>query len=386
VGLFQESVIEYEMVDSTGTVHRITEQSDPEVFFALPWSVGTMGFLLSIKVRLVRTKPYVKVVYEATNSAAELQKRMTELSRMGDAAPVFLEATMYSADRAVIQSGWYADAPSTPAERGKVNRINDFWKPFYFRWVETFLAKGSGEELIPLKHFLHRFTRSIFWEIEDMIPFSNHPVYRCLWGWLGAPEVSLLKLFQGPVIRQAAAHAHVVQESIMPMHRLAEGVDRFDEWFGVYPLLVFPVRMFDRGDKSGFLRPNQRELDQAEHQPKHSSGKAVPSGLWVDLGAYGVPRLIKQGKSWDAKRNCRAMEHWTREVNGWCAVYTDIFCTHREFRDMFDHSLVDKCRSRLQAIDAFPEIYTKVKPEAGIADLKAELAEETRKGTLVALR
>jgi hypothetical protein len=40
---------------------------------------------------------------------------------------------------------------------------------------------------------------------------SNHPLYRALWGWLGAPEVGLLKLFQGPVIRQAAAHAHVVQ-------------------------------------------------------------------------------------------------------------------------------------------------------------------------------
>lgn len=189
VGLFQESVIEYEMVDSTGTIHRVTEDSDPELFFALPWSVGTIGFLLSIKVRLVRTKPYVRVVYEATNSAAELQERMTQLSRMGDASPVFLEATMYTAECAVIQAGWYADAPTTPEEHAKVNRINDFWKPFYFRWVETFISKGSGEELIPLKHFLHRFTRSIFWEIEDMIPFSNNPIYRLLWGWLGAPEV-----------------------------------------------------------------------------------------------------------------------------------------------------------------------------------------------------
>ena len=51
-----------------------------------------------------------------------------------------------------------------------MNRINDFWKPFYFRWVETFLEKGSGEDIVPLKHFLHRFTRSVFWELEDMIP------------------------------------------------------------------------------------------------------------------------------------------------------------------------------------------------------------------------
>ena len=28
----------------------------------------------------------------------------------------------------------------------------------------------------------------------------------------------------------------------MPLHRLTEGIDKFDEWFGVYPLLVFPVR------------------------------------------------------------------------------------------------------------------------------------------------
>ena len=160
--------------------------------------------------------------------------------------------------------------------------------------METFLAKGETEELVPLKHFLHRFTRSIFWELEDMIPFSNHVVYRCLWGWLGAPEVntcsssnadphphphpnpsahanpdpnanpnpnpnpkspgptpkpyphqvSLLKLFQGPVIRKASCYAHVVQESIMPLHRLTEGIDKFDEWFGVYPLLVFPVRIY----------------------------------------------------------------------------------------------------------------------------------------------
>ena len=29
------------------------------------------------------------------------------------------------------------------------------------------------------------------------------------------------------------------------------------------------------------------------------------AGLWVDLGAYGVPRSIKEGRSWDAKKSCR---------------------------------------------------------------------------------
>ena len=197
---------------------------------------------------------------------------------------------MYTKDDAVVQAAWYADAPAAGSEdAGKVNGINYFWKPFYYKHVETFVGTDGAEELVPLKHFLHRFTRcaapaaprtttctggarltttasltpppqprhhrSIFWEIEDMIPFANHPVYRVLWGWLGAPEVSLLKLFQGPVIRKASVYAHVVQESIAPLRRLSECIELFDGVFGVYPLLVFPVRVFDRQGRSGPSRP-----------------------------------------------------------------------------------------------------------------------------------
>ena len=63
-----------------------------------------------------------------------------------------------------------------------------------------------------------------------------------------------------------------------------------------------------------------------------------------------------------------------------CAVYTDIFCTQTEFRQMFDHTLIDRCRDRLKCAGAFPEVYAKVKPEAGIADLTAEIAAEAAGG------
>lgn len=160
-------------------------------------------------------------------------------------------------------------ARRTAAEKAMVNPINHFTKPFFYKHVETFIEKGSGEEIIPLMDYYHRFTRSVFWELEDMIPFSNHPLYRYLWGWMGAPEVALLKLFQGPVIRKASVYAHVVQEAIVPVSSLAEGVDKFDEWFGVYPLLVFPLRFYHRKNLSGFFHPD----------PKH----CVEGKDWVRL-------------------------------------------------------------------------------------------------------
>jgi len=368
-GLFQESVVAYEFVDSHATRRSVTAASDPATFYAMPWSHGTLGFLTRLTVKLVRTKPLIRLVYEPTATPEELTQRLSALAALpAGEQPDFLEATLYDRNRAVIQAGWYTDAPPPGA---RIANINSFYKPFFFRHVESFLdAPSAVTEFIPLKHFLHRFTRSIFWELEDMIPFSNHPLYRALWGWLGPPEVALLKLFQGPVIRRASVYAHVVQESMMPMRRLPEGIAKFDEWFGAYPLLVFPMRVFNRGEHSGMLKPRPDECDPPNRE----------SGLWVDLGAYGVPRDVKSGKVWDAKGCVRAMEHWTRDVGGFQALYTDIFCTPTELRQMFDFSLMDAARKATGGDDAFPEVYDKVRSEDGISDLSAELEAEKKLG------
>ena len=352
VGWFQETVVEFEIVtaESPPRVRRITKENDPDLFYALPHSVGTLGFLVSVTVKLTRIKPYVHVHYIMTKSAKQLQDTMTRLSEAdGDAAAAgmpgvptgFLEATVYSKHTAVVQCGEMVEEPTKPEERAKINGINWWWKPFYFRWLETLLHQGheTYDEYIPLKHYYHRFTRSIFWEIEDMIPFANHPLYRFFWGWMGAPEVSLLKLFQGPVIRKNSVNAHVVQESCMPVRMLEEGLDKFEEWWDIYPLLLFPLRTYDRGIHSGFLNPHGRNL-----APK----KGANWGIWVDLAAYGTPKVVREGGDFDPKKFVRKFEHWTRDAGGWAPYYTDIFCTRKEYRQMFDHVPAAPLESRLK--------------------------------------
>jgi delta24-sterol reductase len=159
-GLFQETVVSYELVNSMGEVVTVTEKSDPEIFRALPWSYGTLGFLTAITARIRKVKPFIQVQYIATSSREELCKKMTELS-ISDSAPDFLEATIYSKETAVIQVGTFVDEPDTVEGRAQINPINSFWKPFYYKWVETFIAKGGGEEIVPIYDYYHRFTRSV---------------------------------------------------------------------------------------------------------------------------------------------------------------------------------------------------------------------------------
>lgn len=91
---------------------------------------------------------------------------------------------------------------------------------------------------------------------------------------------------------------------------------------------------------------------------------------------HSYPQIVRNGGNFDAKKIIREFEDWTREVGGFQSYYTDIFCTRKEYRQMFDHTLWDKNRIRLNANDAFPEPYDKVRPEPGIVDLSKEEAAE----------
>lgn len=111
----------------------------------------------------------------------------------------------------------------------KLNRIGLWHKPWFFMHVESYLRTGMGMEYIPLRDYYHRHSRSIFWEIQDIIPFGNNPVFRYLFGWMIPPKVSLLKLTQPDAIKKLYESKHMVQDMLVPMTALKQAVDRFDK-------------------------------------------------------------------------------------------------------------------------------------------------------------
>ncbi len=49
----------------------------------------------------------------------------------------------------------------------QTNCIGYYYKPWFFRHVEGFLKQNRvAVEYIPLRHYYHRHTRSIFWELQ----------------------------------------------------------------------------------------------------------------------------------------------------------------------------------------------------------------------------
>jgi len=203
---------------------------------------------------------------------------------------------------------------------------------------------------------LLRHDKAIFWVLESMIPFGNHPLFLALLGWMLPPKPAFMKLTTTPVVRAMTFTKQVFQDIVLPINKLEEQINKSEELFDTYPILVYPCRIYDHGEHKGQLRPPRPD-------------QMVPGtnyGMFNDLGVYGVPRAVRERKRWDAVKAMRSMEEYTRSVGGYHFMYADTFLTEKEFNEMFDLTLYEIVREKYHAKGAFPHVYDKTKPEIDI--------------------
>jgi len=334
-GLFQHICLSYELVQADGSVVECSVDSDPDLFYAVPWSYGTLGFLVSVKIKIIPSKRFVKLNYIPTNSVEtmlEVFERETERSDASD----FVECLVFSSTHSVVMTGDMVDS----CEPGKLNEIGCWYKPWFFKHVENFLGSGESTEYIPLRDYYHRHSRSIFWEIQDIIPFGNNVVFRYLLGWLIPPKVSLLKLTQGKTLKRLYETQHMIQDMLVPIEDLKKSLEVFDTEVAIYPIWLCPFK----------LPPNPGMLNSKSSKEK----------MFVDVGVYGVPKR----DGFEVVSVTRKIEEFVRSVNGFQMMYADSYMSLDEFRQMFDHTLYDMMRKRLNCEGNFPEVFQKVNKKA----------------------
>lgn len=359
VGLLQETVVAYDLVLADGSFVRATPDDHAELFRALPWSHGTLGLLVALELRIIPVKPYIHLTYTPAHSKAEYCEKLYAMSTSKE-APDFLEATVFAKDRAVIMSGEFSDLPEYDRSlRSKVNRIGLPWKPWFYKHVETFVESG-GDEFIPLKHYLMRHNRSIFWVVADMIPGGNHPLFRALLGWMMPPKIAFLKFSTTPAVRRMTFTLQVFQDIVLPMSAMSRAIDKSHELFEMYPILLYPSRIYDHGNKSGAPQGQLRAPRPHDRVPGEDFA------MFFDLGVYGVPKAIKEKRPFRTVHAMREMEDFTREVGGYPFLYADTFMTRDEFEKMFDLTLYEQVRKQYRAVGAFPHLYDKIKPEVDV--------------------
>lgn len=332
-GLFQNICESFELLLSDGSLVTCAKDNDPDLFYAIPWSYGTLGFLTSVELKIIPCTKYIRLTYKPLLGIDVVVSNLEKESMNGDND--FIDAIMFSANDGVLMTGEMVK--DSDVEQEKINEIGKWYKPWFFMHVKDILNQNqSVYEYIPLKDYYHRHSRSIFWEIQDIIPFGNHILFRYLFGWLLPIKVSLLKLTQSETIKRLYENNHIIQDLLVPISKFKMCINKINELVKVYPIWLCPFKL-----------PSQPGL---VHSP---SGKTE---MYIDIGIYGPPQV----DDFYPVKTTRALEELTVESNGFQMLYADTYMNRAEFRKMFDHTCYDQMRKKLMCETAFPEIFDKV--------------------------
>lgn len=283
---------------------KCSEENFPDLFHAIPWSHGTLGFLVSVEIRIIPCKSHVALTYVPYTAKSDALRRFEEESKQETFD--FVECLAYSTNEYVVMLGNMTDI--SDAKANTYNAIGRWYKEWFYLHVKKFLSSDKPQtEIIPIRDYFHRHSKSLFWEIQDIVPFGNNVFFRYALGWAMPPKPSLMKLTQTEALRQLYELHHVVQDMLVPIETLSDTLDVFDKEVNIYPLWLCPFKI--PHTSKGFV---------------HSDNKATGTGaMYVDIGAYGNPTT----PAYVAKDTCRRIEEYVRSVNGYQMMYADSYMT-----------------------------------------------------------
>lgn len=358
-GLFQSICASFDLVTADGELVRCSPSENADLYYQIPWSHGTLGFLVAAELKIIPAKKYIRVHYQPVHSLDDMVDVFEKASRNTEEND-FVEGLIYSKDTAVIMRGNFADEIGTD---GTFNAIGRWYKPWFYKHAQTYLNNSqAGVEYIPLRDYYHRHTRSYFWTMEEIIPFGNHPVFRALLGWALPPRIELLKYTETETTRRLREKHHVVQDMLMPIKYLKQSIQYFDDHFNLYPLWLSPMAIFDNDKHLGFVHPLR-------------SKDGTIDEMYVDIGAYGTPLKA----NFDNSSALPLLEKFVIDHQGYQALYAKTTLSREDFRAMFDHSDYDNLREQLPFCkQAFDEVYDKVSSKGRVSPVEMRKLENSK--------
>nr|AXG64145.1 sterol 24-isomerase [Alkekengi officinarum] len=380
-GLFSDTIVALEVVLADGRVVRATKDNEySDLFYAIPWSQGTLGLLVSAEIKLIPVKEYMKLTYKpVTSNLKELAQAFADsfAPRDGDQdnpakVPDFVEGMIYSPTEGVMMTGRYASTKEAKQKGNVINSIGWWFKPWFYQHAQTALKRGEFVEYIPTRDYCHRHTRSIYWEGKLILPFGDQFWFRYLFGWMMPPKVAVLKATQSEYIRNYYHDNHVIQDLLVPLHKVADTLEWVHREMEVYPVWLCPHRIYKLPVKPMIYPEPGFEAHKRQGDTKYAQ-------MYTDVGVYYAPGAVLRGEPYDGAKKCHDVELFLIENHGFQPQYAVTELSEKNFWRMFDATLYQQCRKKYKAIGTFMNVYYKCKKgkktEKEVQEAEQEKAE-----------
>jgi FAD/FMN-containing dehydrogenase len=329
-GLVHEGVLSMEVLTGDGRILECTPDNEySDLFFGIPNSYGTLGYVLKVRSMAVPVQPYVRLNHIRFVDPHRLFEAMGRWCA-GDEAD-FVDGTVFSRDEMYLTIGRFSDeAPYT----------SDYtYEKIYYRSI-----RERSEDFLTVRDYIWRWDTDWFWCSKNL--GMQNPLLRRLVGSKRLNSVAYTKVmrwnsrhrFTERVNRLLGIHTEsVIQDVDVPIDRACEFLDFFHDQIGILPVWLCPVRA-RRPDVRFPLFPVRADT------------------LYVNFGFWDVIR--GREKKPDGHYN-RLVENKVAELGGIKSLYSSSYFTPDAFWQQYNRGAYEALKARYDSSGRLMDLYDK---------------------------
>ena len=331
-GQFNDICLSYEVLLANGDVLTASETENSDLFYAFSGSYGTLGCLLSVKLRLIPASPWIKLHCTKCSNANEGLDYLEHLHLIEK--PAVMEGIVYPEKTMVIYGN-----PISSEEALHLPKMT--FSKFYDPWFYSYIDEDPNPCVaIPLRDYIFRHDQGAFW----MGGYGFHPAMIARYlahkvcnvfaitempNWL-QPKYCLPKnpSFLSRFLFGGLTRSGNLYKSL---HRKSEAW--FQKYFVIQDFYLskegskqFIAHILDRYKITPlWICPIQATSQKQLFSPHMLSNE----NLIFDIGVYGIP------EKHSAKEVVQDLERLTYELKGRKMFYCSSFLTQEQFWKLY---------------------------------------------------
>lgn len=305
-GLPHESVEAMDILLADGEVVTCTPENEhADLFFGIPNSYGTLGYILKLSARTMPVKPYVELEHRRFGNAEEY------FAAIGEACASdvdFVDGSVFDSGEMYLTLGRFRDeAPYT----------SDYtWLKMYFRSIQQ-----RSQDFLTIRDYIWRWDTDWFWCSKNVY-VQNLPM-RLLLGRKRLNSITYQKVmrwnnrvgFTAAINRWLDRHPEgVIQDVDIPIENAAEFLRFFLDEVGIRPVWICPIGGHDVSRRFPLY-------------PLHGAGLFINFGFWD---------VVANRDKHEAGYYNRKVENKVRDLEGVKSLYSDAYYDEEAFWQLYD--------------------------------------------------
>lgn len=335
-GFPHETVVEMEILTGDGKV-TTARPTGPhkDLFFGFPNSYGSLGYALSLTIKLIPAKPFVRTRYIKFSRANEYFSAMKKAcleSSWEETKVDFIDGVIFGPREMYLVLGtMVADAPYT----------HDYtYKHIFYKSIQT-----RHEDYLTIKDYIWRWDTDWFW--CSRVLGAQNPILRRLYGRNRLRSEFYMKLFSleakyhpaattGKLLKRPKRES-IIQDVELPIQSAETFLKFFNQNIGIKPVWNCPVRQLN---------------------PKYdwTLFKMKPGQLYVNFGFWDS---APAKPNWPTGHLNRKIELMVEKLKGKKSLYSDSFYTKEEFNKLYNGKEYAILKSKYDPKKKFKDLYDK---------------------------